>query len=97
LARLLVEALADESQETHARFRQLLALFGSPAFGLLATGRPKGFADLDPKLRERALQRMSTSPIPTVRQAFQAVKRMTTFLFYSAPVGDTRLPLFTAH
>jgi choline dehydrogenase-like flavoprotein len=89
VARLLVEALAAEPPETHAQFRQLLVLFGSPAFGLLATGRPKSFADLDPRRRERALQRMSTSPIPMLRQAFQAVKRLATFVFYSAPVGDT--------
>ncbi len=88
VARLLLEALAAEPPETHARYRQLLAMFGSPAFGLLASGRPKGFADLDPQLRERALLRMSTSAIPMLRQAFQAVKRLATFVFYSAPVGD---------
>jgi choline dehydrogenase-like flavoprotein len=87
VARLLVEALTSEPPETHALLRRLLAIFGSPAFGLLAAGRPKGFADLDPRLRERALQRMSTSSIPVVRQAFQVLKRLVTFIFYSAPVG----------
>jgi choline dehydrogenase-like flavoprotein len=89
VAGLLVEALATEPPETHLRFRRLLAMFGSPTFGLLAAGRPKGFADLEPQLRERVLQRMSTSPIPMLRQAFQAVKRLASFVFYSAPVGNT--------
>jgi choline dehydrogenase-like flavoprotein len=89
VARLLVEGLAAETPDTHARFRQLLAMFGSPTFGLLAAGRPRGFADLDPQQRELALQRMSTSPLPMLRQAFQAVKRLATFIFYSAPIGDT--------
>jgi choline dehydrogenase-like flavoprotein len=95
VARLVVEVLVSEPPETRARIRRLLALFGSPAFGLIAAGRLKGFADLSPQQRERALQRMSTSPIPMLRQAFQAVKRPATFLFYSAPVGATN-PNWTA-
>lgn len=89
LSSLLVDVLRSEPPETQARFRRLLGMFGRASFGLLASGRPKGFADLDPKTRERVLQRMSTSPIPALRQAFQALKRPSTFLFYSAPVGDT--------
>ena len=89
VARLLVEVLSAESPDTHAQFRRLLAMFGSAGFGLLASGRPKGFADLDPRLKERVLKRMSMSAIPVIRQAFQAVKRPATFLFYSAPAGDT--------
>ena len=89
VARLVVDVLASEPPDTRAQFRRLLALFGSPAFGLLAAGHLKGFADLSPQQRERALQRMSTSPIPMLREAFQAVKRPATFLFYSAPVGDS--------
>jgi choline dehydrogenase-like flavoprotein len=90
VAGLVVGVLAAEPAETRAQFQQLLTVFGSRAFGLLACGRPKGFADLSPFQRERALQRMSTSPIPIVRQAFQAVKRPAAFLFYAAPTsGDT--------
>jgi choline dehydrogenase-like flavoprotein len=89
VARLLVEVLAAETLETQTQFRRLLGMFGSAGFGLLASGRPKGFADLDPEQRERVLQRMSTSSIPLVRQAFQAVKRSSIFLFYSAPMGET--------
>src|SRR6202171_1644210 len=96
LARLVGEVLAGEPPETRARFRGLLGMFGSPAFGLLASGRPGGFADLSPQQRERALQRMSTSPIPILRQAFQAVKRPATALFYAAAVGGDSNPSWPA-
>jgi choline dehydrogenase-like flavoprotein len=89
VARLLVEVLGAESVETQGQFRRLLGLFGSAGFGLITSGRPRGFADLSPVLRERVLQRMSTSSIPVLRQGFQAVKRPSTFLFYSAPVGES--------
>jgi choline dehydrogenase-like flavoprotein len=87
VAGVLAEALAATDAETQARFRQLLGFMGSPLFGLLLAGRPSGFAQLTPRLRERALQRMAESPLPMLRQAFQALKRPATFIFYSAPVG----------
>jgi choline dehydrogenase-like flavoprotein len=60
---------------------------GSPTFGALLAGRPQGFAQLPPQLRERALQRMAASPLPFLRQGFQTLKRLVTFIFYSAPAG----------
>ena len=87
VAGLLAEALAGTDAETQARFRQLLSFMGSPVFGLLLAGRPKGFADLPARLQERALQRMAESPLPVLREAFQALKRPVTFIFYSAPVS----------
>jgi GMC oxidoreductase len=83
VAGLLVKALAPEPAETQALFRQLLRLMGSPVFGLLMTGRPVGFANLPPNLRERALKKMAQSRLPFLRQAFQALKRPVTFIFYS--------------
>jgi choline dehydrogenase-like flavoprotein len=96
VAGLVVEVLASEPAETRAQFRQLLTVFGSRAFGLFAVGRPKGFADLSPKQRERALQRMSTSRVPMLRQAFQAVKRPAAFLFYAAPTTGVSNPNWPA-
>ena len=91
----LVGAFAGMDGETQARFRQLLAFLGSPLFGLLLAGRPKGFAELPPQLQERALQRMAQSRLPIVRQAFQALKRPVAFIFYSAPIGGAN-PNWTA-
>jgi len=87
VAGVLVDALAAMDVETQARFQQLLGFMGSPLFGLLMAGRPKGFAQLPPRLQGRALQRMAESPLPMLRQAFQALKRPATFIFYSAPIG----------
>jgi choline dehydrogenase-like flavoprotein len=96
VASLVVEVIAAEPPETRAQFRRLLGLFGSPIFGLVAAGRLKGFAGLSPQQRERALLRMSTSSIPMLRQAFQAVKRPAAFLFYAAPDGGDTNPNWPA-
>src|SRR6202140_1362477 len=96
VARLVVEVLAAEPPETRTQFRRLLSLLGSLVFGLVVAGRPNGFAGLSPQQRERALLRMSTSPIPVLRQAFQALKRPATFLFYSAPPGGDTNPNWPA-
>ena len=85
----LVQALAGEPADTLARFRQLLRLLGSPSFGLMMAGRPLGFARLPPPLRERILQKMAVSPLPFIRQAFQALKRPVLFIFYAAPRPST--------
>jgi choline dehydrogenase-like flavoprotein len=39
---------------------------------------------------------MSTSPIPALRQAFQALKRPATFLFYATPAGGGMNPSWPA-
>ena len=96
VARLLVDVLAAEPAEIQAQFRRLLGMFGSAGFGLLASGRLKGFADLGPAQRERVLQRMSTSSVPILRQAFQAIKRPSTFLFYSAAAAGEANPNWAA-
>jgi len=85
VAGLLAQALAAEGAEALPQFRRLLRLLGSPGFGLIMAGRPVGFAQLPASLRETVLQRMSTSPLPLTRQAFQALKRSVLFIFYAAP------------
>jgi choline dehydrogenase-like flavoprotein len=87
VAGFLVKALAPEPPVTRARFRSLLHLLASPWFGLLLTGRPAGFAELPPALRQTALRRMADSRWPWLRQAFQALKRPVAFIFYSAATG----------
>ena len=89
VAGLLTQALAGEPPETLARFRQLLGLLGSPSFGLMIAGRPLGFVKMTPPQRERVLQKMAGSPLPFLRQAFQALKRPVLFIFYGAPVLST--------
>jgi choline dehydrogenase-like flavoprotein len=62
---------------------RLLRLLDSPLPGLLI-GRPRGISALSAADRERLLRAMSTSRIPIVRSGFQALKRLSSFLYYSA-------------
>lgn len=87
VAGLLAKALAGEPRQAQARFKQLLRLLGSPGFGLMMAGRPIGFAQMPPPLQETVLQKMSTSPLPFNRQAFQALKRSALFIFYAIPTA----------
>ena len=82
---LLAQALAAEPADALPQFRRLLRLLGSPGFGLMMAGRPVGFAQLAPPLRESVLLKMSASQLPVNRQAFQALKRSALFIFYAAP------------
>ncbi|HWI53017.1 MAG TPA: GMC family oxidoreductase N-terminal domain-containing protein [Symbiobacteriaceae bacterium] len=68
-----------------AQFRQALTLLGLPGVGLLLHGDGRPFASLSRSEREGVLRRWANHPLPMLRQAFQAFKRLTGFLFSSAP------------
>lgn len=70
------------------RFRQALTLLESPAACLLLTGRPGPFSRLDRHSQEAVLRRWATHSLPPLRQAFQAFKRLASFLAYAGP-GST--------
>jgi choline dehydrogenase-like flavoprotein len=59
----------------------LRAMESRPA-NLALTGRPVRFSALTPRQREAYLRRLSTSPIPMKRTAFQDLKRLTFLLLY---------------
>ena len=88
VAQTISDTLGVEDAETRAEFRQLLGILRSPAGGLLLTGRPVGFLRMKPEMRERALRAMANSTVAKLRQGFQAIKRLATFIFYSAPAPD---------
>jgi choline dehydrogenase-like flavoprotein len=83
---------ADEQRD----FRRLLALLGQPAAMLLLGGRARPFTRLPPAVRERALLAMATSRSELLRTGFQALKRLATFLFYSACPGGAANPSWQA-
>ena len=82
---LLAETLAHENAETQTEFRQLLALMASPLGGLLLIANPKPFINLQPPQREKYLLAMANSATGQLRQGYQALKRLATFIFYSVP------------
>ena len=82
---LLAETLAHENAETQTEFRQLLALMASPLGGLLLIANPKPFINLQQEQREKYLLAMANSSNGQLRQGYQALKRLATFIFYSVP------------
>ncbi len=82
---LLAETLAHENAETQTEFRQLLALMASSVGGLLLIANPKPFIHLQAEQREQYLLAMANSPMAQLRQGYQALKRLATFIFYSVP------------
>lgn len=86
LPRLVIRAVRDlQSDEQQHEFKQLLDYLERPFTAGLLTGHFKPFVALRPEQRERVLQRWAVSPLPQLRRGFQALKRLTTALFYSAP------------
>jgi choline dehydrogenase-like flavoprotein len=74
---------ADPSQVLQLRL--VLRVIESRAANLVLTGRPVAFRDLSPVDRERYLLRWANSPIPLRRSAFQAFRKLLTFLAYADP------------
>src|SRR5262249_60675559 len=63
-------------------------LLNQPLVGMVLAGRPHGFAQLSLAARQSALRKMSVSSVAQMRQGFQVVKRLATFIFYAAPLED---------
>jgi len=81
-----VRDLLDAEQQR--QFTGALDLLGRGVTAGLLTGHWRPFADLDVGARERVLQGWATSPVPALRQLFQAFKRVASALFYSLPALD---------
>ena len=79
----LEEALAAVPPEQLQDFRLLLRALDHPLFVLGIAGKAKSFRSLRAEEREKVLLTMATSSVPLARKGFQAVKRLTSFLFYA--------------
>jgi choline dehydrogenase-like flavoprotein len=82
---LVAETLAYEDADKQAEFRQLLALLAGSVGGLLLIRKPKHFSELPLEQREKYLLAMANSPLPQLRQGYQALKRLAGFIFFSVP------------
>lgn len=83
----LEQAMTRLGAGSRRELRLFIRLLDSPAFMLLLTRIPRGITRMAPDERERALLALSRSAVPQARTGFQALKRLSTFLFY-AVVGD---------
>jgi len=96
-ARLTTEALeraADPSQV--AQLRLVFRLMQSRAANLILTGRPKAFRRMSPAARERYLLSWGSSRLALRRSAFQALRKLLTFLAYADPGVEGPNPRLTA-
>jgi choline dehydrogenase-like flavoprotein len=78
--------------ESRGKVLTLLDVLGSPLAGLLLSGRPRSFADLDRATRERVLLKWSTSAIQLRRAGFQALKRLVLVAYYGWPADGQGHP-----
>ena len=85
VAQLLAETLAFENAEAQTQFHQLMSLMASPISSLLLAASPKSFVDLSQEQRERYLFSMANSPLAALRQGYQTLKRLSGFIYFSAP------------
>ncbi|RTQ49759.1 FAD-binding protein [Hymenobacter gummosus] len=86
---LLEAALAAQPAAAQAQFGQLLTLLENPLLGLSWLGPLKSFGQLTAAQREQLLQSWADSPLPPLRQGFQALRKLLTFLYYAdSPAGE---------
>jgi choline dehydrogenase-like flavoprotein len=85
-ANLAAEALVRAADPAQVRqLRLVLRLLESRPANLLLTGRPVAFRDRTPADRERVLLAWAHSRLPLRRSAFQAFRKLLTFLAYADP------------
>ena len=85
-ANLAADALRRAADPAQVRqLRLVLGLLESPAANLLLSGRPVAFRDRSPADRERVLLGWANSRLPLRRSAFQAFRKLLTFLAYADP------------
>jgi choline dehydrogenase-like flavoprotein len=85
-ASLAAEALVRAADPAQVRqLRLVLRLLESRVANLVLTGRPSAFRDRSPADREGVLLGWATSRLPLRRSAFQAFRKLMTFLAYADP------------
>ncbi|HEY8988433.1 MAG TPA: hypothetical protein VIM39_05385, partial [Candidatus Limnocylindrales bacterium] len=85
-AGLAAEGLARAADPAQLRqLRLVLRIIQSRLINLVLARRPTAFRDLSPVDRERYLLAWANSRLPLRRSAFQAFRKLLTFLAYADP------------
>jgi choline dehydrogenase-like flavoprotein len=71
-----------------SQFHRLLAILDSRAYNLILSGGPVRFSELSDESKAKYLKSWRDSRLGTKRTAFQALKRLTCFLFYALPTDS---------
>jgi choline dehydrogenase-like flavoprotein len=95
------KALADAIESklepgSRERYIRLLRIFDSRLYNLVLTGRPTKFSRLDDRGRADYLKGWRDSRVAAKNAGFQALKRLTCFLFYTVPDETGRNPNWEA-
>lgn len=80
----IAEIVSRQPQPDREEFLQLLKILDSNLLGVSWGGPMKRFLDLSPAQREKMLQRWSTSRLAKLRKAFSTLKKLNSFLYYTA-------------
>ncbi|WP_400193207.1 FAD-dependent oxidoreductase [Hymenobacter sp. B81] len=91
----LLAAIAAQPVAAQRQFAQLLDLLGSPLLGLTWWGPLKSFGQLNEAQREQLLQTWAGSLLPPLRQGFQALRKLCTFLYYGGAAAQELNPNWT--
>lgn len=78
----IVQLVEQLKAEDRAQFRQLLGLLASPLLGMTWRGPLLPFHKLRPEQRITMLRRWSRSPLPQLRNAFNALRKLTAMLYF---------------
>ena len=87
LAKLTL-AIQAQPLGAQAEFGRLLDLLAKPLAGLTWWGPLRPFSALAPTQRERLLQSWAGSRLAPLRQGFQALRKLCTFLYYADSPAD---------
>jgi choline dehydrogenase-like flavoprotein len=88
--RVAEEAIVQLAPDDRSALTRLLRLLAGPLPGLLLIGKPRRISAMREADRQRLLHAMSTSWLPPMRSGFQALKRLSSFLYYSATDASGR-------
>ncbi|MFQ5871902.1 MAG: GMC family oxidoreductase N-terminal domain-containing protein [Candidatus Geothermarchaeales archaeon] len=93
MTRIITEYL---NPDMRSQFQRLLSILDSSFYNLLLSGTPRRFGTMSPHERERLLLNWATSRLGLKRKAFQALKKIVCFLFYSLPLENETNPNWPA-
>jgi hypothetical protein len=81
-----IDALLARTQpEVGTEFKQLLALFESPLFGVITHLRPTPFSRLSPDDQDARLEAWRYSRLALLRSGYQALVRLCHAVYYASP------------
>jgi choline dehydrogenase-like flavoprotein len=97
VAERILSLIQQAKTEDRVQFEQLLRLIASPMLGVSWLGPLKPAHKLSPAQREKLLRKWAVSPISEIRNGYNALRKLTTLLYFGdIPEGKTDNPSWDA-